>query len=112
MTIRKSRNSTQPVTNPARSLNARRTNVAAPPVSGIAAVPSAYESETRTNTAPVDEQDERRQPERDRGDDAERDVQRRRDLAVRDGEERRGVENALEPAELARHSARASSARV
>ena len=29
---------------PARSLKARRTNVAAPPVSGSAAVPSAYES--------------------------------------------------------------------
>ena len=53
MTMRKSRKSTQPVTNPARSLNARLTKVAAPPVSGIAAVPSAYESDTRTNTAPV-----------------------------------------------------------
>ena len=53
MTMRKSRKSTHPVTNPARSLNARRTKVAAPPVSGRAAVPSAYESETRTNTAPA-----------------------------------------------------------
>ena len=103
MTMRKSRKSTQPVTNPARSLNARRTNVAAPPVSGIAAVPSAYESETRTNTRARDEQDERRQPERGDRDDAERDVQRRRDLAVRDGEERRRVEHALEAAELACH---------
>jgi len=41
MTIKKSRNRTQPVMKPARSLNALRTNVAAPPVSGIAAVPYA-----------------------------------------------------------------------
>jgi hypothetical protein len=41
MTMRKSRKSTQPVMNPARSLKARRTNVAAPPVSGSAVVPSA-----------------------------------------------------------------------
>jgi len=53
MTMRKSRKSTHPVTKPARSLNARRTNVAAPPVSGNAVVPSAYDSETRTNTPPA-----------------------------------------------------------
>jgi len=53
MTMRKSRKSAQPVTKPARSLNARRTKVAAPPASGRAAVPSAYESETTRKIAPV-----------------------------------------------------------
>ena len=50
-----------------------------------------------------DEQDERRQAERRAGHDAERDVQRGRDLAVRDREERRRVEHPLEAPELARH---------
>ena len=53
MTMRKSRSSAQPVTKPATSLNARRTKVAAPPVSGSAAVPSAYESDTMRNSTPV-----------------------------------------------------------
>jgi hypothetical protein len=39
--------------NPAGSLKARRTKVAAPPVSGNAAVPSAYEAETRRKRAPT-----------------------------------------------------------
>jgi hypothetical protein len=39
--------------NPLRSFIARRTNVAAPPVSGSAAVPSAYESETMRNRPPT-----------------------------------------------------------
>jgi hypothetical protein len=34
-------------------LKARRASIAAPPVSGIAAVPSAYESETSMNSAPT-----------------------------------------------------------
>ena len=38
---------------PARSLSARRTNVAAPPVSGNAAVPSAYEKETIRKSTPA-----------------------------------------------------------
>ena len=50
-----------------------------------------------------DEQDERRQAERRAGHDAERDVQRGCDLAVRDREERRRVEHPLEAPELARH---------
>ena len=49
------------------------------------------------------EQDERREAEGCAGDDAERDVQRRRDLAVRDREQRRGVDDALEAAELPGH---------
>jgi len=53
MTMRKSRKSAQPVMKPARSLNALRTNVAAPPVSGSAAVPSAYEVETTKKRTPV-----------------------------------------------------------
>ena len=36
------------MTKPAKSLNAFRTKVAAPPVSRIAVVPSTYESETIT----------------------------------------------------------------
>ena len=35
------------------SLNARRASIAAPPVSGIAAVPSAYERATSMNSAPT-----------------------------------------------------------
>ena len=50
-----------------------------------------------------DEQDERRQAERHARDDPERDVERGGDLAVRDGEERRRVQHALEAAELACH---------
>jgi hypothetical protein len=38
---------------PHRSLKAIRTNVAAPPVSRIAAVPSAYESETSRKSRPA-----------------------------------------------------------
>ncbi len=53
MTMRKSRKSAQPVRNPARSFDARRTKVAAPPASGMAAVPSAYESETTKKSSPV-----------------------------------------------------------
>ena len=49
------------------------------------------------------QEDERGEAERLRGDDSERDVERRRDLPVRDGEQRRRVEDSLEPAELARH---------
>jgi hypothetical protein len=41
------------VRNPSWSLNARRTKVAAPPVSGIAAVPSAYESATIRKSSPT-----------------------------------------------------------
>ena len=52
---------------------------------------------------PRDEEHERSEAERGTGDDPERDVQRRRDLAVRDREERRCVEDALEAAELACH---------
>jgi hypothetical protein len=39
--------------NPARSFADRRTNVAAPPVSGSADVASAYESATRRNRRPA-----------------------------------------------------------
>ena len=88
---------------PSGSLNARRTSVAAPPVSGIAVVPSAYESETRTNRRPVSSRIDGRQAERLRGDDPEREVDRRADLGVRDGEQRRRVENPLEAANLAGH---------
>jgi hypothetical protein len=41
------------VRKPRTSLYARRTKVAAPPVSGIAAVPSAYESETIRKKIPA-----------------------------------------------------------
>jgi hypothetical protein len=41
------------VTNPQKSLNAIRTKVAAPPVSRIAAVPSAYDSETTMKSRPA-----------------------------------------------------------
>jgi hypothetical protein len=41
------------VRKPSWSLNARLTNVAAPPVSGRAAVPSAYESATTRNSTPT-----------------------------------------------------------
>jgi hypothetical protein len=41
------------VTKPQKSLKAIRTKVAAPPVSRIAAVPSAYESETTRKRRPV-----------------------------------------------------------
>ena len=49
------------------------------------------------------EEDERREAERIGGDDPEREVERRGDLAVGDREERRRVEHALEAAELAGH---------
>jgi hypothetical protein len=52
---------------------------------------------------PRAEEDERRQAERVGGDDPEREVEGRGDLAVRDREERRCVERALEAAELAGH---------
>ena len=83
---------------PKTSLYARRTNVAAPPVSGSAAVPSAYESETIRKKMPAREEHDRREAERVRGDDPEREVDRRGDLAVGDREERRSVEDALEAA--------------
>jgi hypothetical protein len=41
------------VRKPARSLNATRTNVAAPPVSRIVVVPSAYESVTIRKRSPI-----------------------------------------------------------
>ncbi len=44
-----------------------------------------------------------RQPERVAGDDAEREVDRRRDLAVRDREQRGRAEDALQHGQLARH---------
>ena len=44
-----------------------------------------------------------RQPERVAGDDAEREVDRRRDLAVRDREQRGSAEDALQHGQLARH---------
>jgi hypothetical protein len=50
-----------------------------------------------------DEQDDRREAERVQGDDPEREVDRGRDLAVCDREERGGVEDALQPWQLARH---------
>jgi hypothetical protein len=49
---------------------------------------------------------DRRQAERVEGDDPERDVDRRRDLAVGDGEERGRVEDPLESGDLARHVGR------
>ena len=49
------------------------------------------------------QQHERREPERTRGDDAEREVDRRGDLAVGDGEERTGVELAAQAGKLAGH---------
>ena len=49
------------------------------------------------------EQHERREAQRLGGDDPERDVERRRDLAVRHREERGRVEHPLEAAELAGH---------
>src|SRR5436190_21853259 len=44
---------TQPVRNPSWSLNALRTKVAAPPVSGRAVVPSAYERATSRKSTPT-----------------------------------------------------------
>ena len=41
------------MTKPTRSLNAIRVSVAAPPVSGIDAVPSAYDSDTSRKSAPI-----------------------------------------------------------
>ena len=52
---------------------------------------------------PRAEEHDRREAERVRGDDPEREVDRRCDLAVGDREERGGVEDALEAAELAGH---------
>ena len=51
----------------------------------------------RGEDQPADQEDERRQPERDRRGDAERVVDRRADVAVRGREERRRPEHALEP---------------
>jgi len=45
----------------------------------------------------------RREPERMQGDDAEREVERRRHLAVRNGGEHRSVEHLLQPRQLAGH---------
>ena len=49
------------------------------------------------------EQHERRQPERPQRDDAEREVERARDLAVDDREDRLGAEDPLQSGELACH---------
>ena len=51
-----------------------------------------------------DREDERREPERMQRDDAEREVERGRHLAVRDGGERRRVQHALQPRQLAGHA--------
>ena len=50
-----------------------------------------------------DEKDERRQAERVERDDPEREIDRRGDLAVRDREQNRRVEDALEPRQLPGH---------
>ena len=50
-----------------------------------------------------DREDDRREPERMQRDDAEREVERGRHLAVRDGGERRRVQHALQPRQLAGH---------
>ena len=47
-----------------------------------------------------------RQPERVAGDDAEREVDRRRDLAVGDREQRRGAEHSLKSGQLTGHQLR------
>ena len=91
------------MTKPARSLKARRTNVSAPPVSGIAAVPSAYESETSRKTAPDSRSTSGVSPSATEATMPEREVDRGADLAVRDGEERGRVEDALEAAYLPGH---------
>ena len=90
--------------NPARSLNARRTNVAAPPVSGSAVTRLGVRERDEQEEQPGDEQHERREAERVQGDDAEREVDRRGDLAVGDREERARVELAAEPGQLAGHA--------
>ncbi len=77
--------------------------VAAPPVSPIAVVPSAYDRRHDEEEQADDRQHHRREPERVQRDDPEREVERGGDLAVRDGGERRRVEHALEPRQLARH---------
>ena len=94
---------------PAKSLNATRTKVAAPPVSRIAAVPSAYERATTRKSSPTDAEHRGRHPERVQRDDPEREVDRGGDLAVGDGGERRRVEDTLQPRELAGHAARTTS---
>ena len=101
--MRKSRKRTHPVTNPARSLNARRTKVAAPPVSARARRTLRVGERDEDEDPARDEQNERREAERRRSHDPECDVQRRRDLPICDCEERRRVENALEATELAGH---------
>ena len=88
---------------PERSFVARRTNVAAPPVSGSAEVASAYESATSRKSEADAEQHERREPDGVERDDPEREVDRRGDLAVGDREERARVELAAQAGKLARH---------
>ena len=51
----------------------------------------------------AEQEDERREPERVGGDDAEREIDRRGDLAIGDREERRRIEDALEAAKLSGH---------
>ena len=66
-------------------------------------VASAYESATSEEEQAGDEQHERREPERVQRDHAEREVDRRGDLAVGDREERARVELAAQAGELAGH---------
>ena len=103
MTMRKSRKSAQPVRNPARSFDARRTKVAAPPVSGMRRGALRVRERDDEEEQPREQEHERREPERGSGDDPERDVERGRDLAVGDREQRRRVEHALEAADLTGH---------
>ena len=98
--------------NPARSLNARRTKVAAPPVSRSSVVPSAYDMRDDEEEQPGEEQDVRREPERVPGDDPEREVDRARDLAVRDAEQVGRAEPPLKPRKLTSHAGEGTAARL
>ena len=82
---------------------ARRTNVAAPPVSGSAEVASAYERATSRNRRPTPRSTNGREPDGVQGDDPEREVDRRGDLAVGRREERARVELAAQARQLAGH---------
>ena len=66
--------------------------------------PSAYDAATIRNRMPTARITHDVRPSACEGDDAEREVDRRRDLAVGDGGERRDVEDALEPCDLRGHA--------
>ena len=97
----------QPVRNPSWSLNARRTKVAAPPVSGMRSGSLGVRERDEQEEQADAEQHPGREAERAERDDPEREEERRCDLAEGDRRQRGSLEDALQPGSFPSHGASA-----